>query len=44
MSGDIVAVVILAVVYFGALVVVALEPSDPGRQARHRRDLSAGAR
>lgn len=44
MSGDIVAVVILTVVYFGVLVVVALEPREPGRRGRHRRDLSRGAR
>ena len=44
MNGEIVAVVIMTVVYFGVLVVVALEPHEPGRQGRHRRDLSTGAR
>ncbi|MGH3906720.1 MAG: hypothetical protein ACRDTE_21455 [Pseudonocardiaceae bacterium] len=34
----------LALIYFIALLVVAFEPHEPGRQARHRRDLTGGAR
>ncbi|MGH4010893.1 MAG: hypothetical protein ACRDTH_22500 [Pseudonocardiaceae bacterium] len=34
----------VALIYFVALLVVAFEPHEPGRRARHRRDLSAVAR
>ncbi len=34
----------LALIYFVVLLVVAFEPHEPGRQARHRRDLIEGAR
>lgn len=44
MSGGIVAVILLTLVYLGVLVVVALEPPEPARRGRHRRDLTAGAR
>lgn len=47
MSGDIAVVAFLALLtllYFGVLVVVALDPPAPGRRGRHRRDLGGGAR
>lgn len=43
MNGGILAGAILASLYFVVLVVVALEPHESGRQARHRRDPITGA-
>lgn len=37
-------VIPLALIYFVVLIVVAFEPHEPPRRARHRRDLTEGAR
>ena len=44
MNAYIVAGVTLATIHFGVLVVVALEPHEPGKQSMHSRDQLMGPR